>query len=105
MTHVLRTAAAVAAAALAVPALAHGLASDPTQPEGTNPAPAISLHGSGRAEADALNADPTWPGIERAAPAVRLSGRGEWASAGAILGDEPMASAVRAAASSRVAAR
>ncbi len=95
-----RIAAAVAAAALAAPALP----TDPTQPEVTNPAPAIVLHGSGRAEADALNADPTQPRTETAAPAVALRGFGDEAVAGAILNDEPIASAVREP-PSRVATR
>lgn len=95
-----RIAAAVAATALAAPALP----TDPTQPEVTNPAPAIVLHGSGRAEADALNADPTQPRTETAAPAVALRSFGDEAVAGAILNDEPMASAVRELAS-RVATR
>lgn len=95
MKHMFRIAAAVAAAALVAPALA----SDPTQPEVANPAPAIALQGSGYAEAEALNAQPEWPGVEVAAPAVSVPGLAEWADAGAILGDEPMASATRAQAS------
>ena len=91
---------AVVAAALGAPALA-----DELQPEVKNPAPAIALEGSGRAEADALNADPTWPGSESAAPAVALrSFRGE-TDAGSIVNDEPWASAVHGAAQSRVASR
>lgn len=86
-----RIAAAVAAAALALPALG----SDPTQPEVANPAPAVVLRGSGRAEARALNADPTWPGTEVAAPATPVRPVGE-ALAGGIANDEPLASAVRA---------
>ncbi len=97
-----RIAAAVAATALA----ASALASDPTQPEVTNPAPAIALHGSGRAEAEALNTDPTQPRTGTAAPAVALRGFGEEAVAGAILNDEPMTSAVREPApASRVASK
>lgn len=94
-------AATVVAAALATPALA----SDPTQPEVTNPAPAIALQGSGRAEADALNGDPTWPGSEIAAPAVVLHGLGGETHVSAILNDEPWASAVQGAAVSRVATK
>jgi hypothetical protein len=93
-------AAAVVAAALG----AQALANEP-QPELKNPAPAIALQGSGRAEADALNADPTWPGSERAAPAMAIRGFGGETDAGAILNDEPWASAVRAAAPSRVASK
>lgn len=96
-----RIASAVVVAALAAPALA----SDPTQPEVTNPAPAIALHGSGRAGAEALNADPTWPRTEAAAPAAELRGIGSEALAGAILNDEPIASAVRERATSRLAAK
>ena len=87
----LRIAAAIAATALAAPALA----TDPMQPEVTSPAPAIALHASGRAEAEAVNADPTQPRTEIAAPAVALRGYRDEAGAGAILNDEPMASAVR----------
>ncbi len=58
----MRTAFHVVAAVVAVALGAPALASDPTQPEVTHPAPAIALRGSGRAETDALNADPTWPG-------------------------------------------
>jgi hypothetical protein len=88
MKHMFRIAAAVAAAALFAPALAN----EP-QPELKDPAPAIALHGSGRAEAQALNADPTWPQIEIAAPAVEFSGFDTEAPAGTVLGDEPWASA------------
>ncbi len=102
MNHVFRIAAALAAAALVAPALG----SDPTQPEVTNPAPAIALHGSGSSETEALNADPTQPRTEVASPAVVLPSLGDEAVAGAILNDEPMASAVREAAStSRVATK
>ncbi len=103
-----RIAAAVAAAALAAPALA----SDPTQPAILNDepmtsavwAPAIALNGSGRVEAEALNADPTQPRFETAAPAAALGGFSDQAVASAIVNDEPMTSAVRApAAPSRVA--
>lgn len=90
MKHTLRIAAALAAAALVAPALAN----EP-QPELKEPAPAIALQGSGHAEAEALNAQSEWPGIERAAPAVSVPGLAGWADAGAILGDEPMASAAR----------
>ncbi len=98
-----RIAVALAAAALAAPALASE-PSDPTQPEVKNPAPAIVLHGSGRAEAEALNADPTQPRFETAAPAAALGGFSDQAAASAIVNDEPMTSALRApAARSRVA--
>lgn len=96
-----RIAAAFAATGLAAPALA----SDPTQPEVANPAPAIVLHGSGRAEAEALNADPTWPGTEVAAPAAHLRALGSESVAGAILNDEPMASAVREPVAPRLATK
>lgn len=102
MKHAFRIAAAVAAAALVAPALA----SDPTQPEVANPAPAIALHGSGRAESEALSADPTQPRTEVASPAMVLRGLGDEAVAGAILNDEPLASAVRESpAASRVATK
>ena len=105
MKHAFRIAAAVVAAALGAPAVAHDLSSDPTQPAVENPAPAIVLHGSGRAEARALNADPTWPRTEVAAPAVALSRLASDASA-AVLGDEPWASAVQAQkAGSRLASK
>lgn len=94
-------AAAVVAAALGAQALAF----DPTQPEVTNPAPAIALQGSGRAEAEALNADPTQPRIDVASPAMVPRSLRDEALAGAILNDEPWASAVRAAAPSRVASK
>ncbi len=95
-------AAAAVAAALAAPVLA----SDPTQPEVTNPAPAIALHGSGRAETEALNADPTQPRMETAAPAMVVGRLGDELVAGAIVNDEPMASAARKApATGRVASK
>lgn len=95
-------AAAAVAAALAAPVLA----SDPTQPEVKDPAPAIALHGSGRAEAEALNADSTQPRVETAAPAMVVRGFGDEVVAGAIANDEPMASAVREApATARVATK
>lgn len=97
----IRIAAAVAVAALAAPALA----SDPTQYEVENPAPPIALDGSGFAEAEALNADPTWPHIERAAPTATLRDLGGATVAGAILNDEPVASAVHAGAAPRVVSR
>ncbi len=95
----------IAAAFAAVAFAATALASDPTQPEVTNPAPAIILHGSGHAEAEALNADPNWPRTEVAAPAMHLRAPGREAVAGAILNDEPVASAAREPAAPRLAAR
>jgi hypothetical protein len=92
-----RIAAAAVAAALAAPVLA----SDPTQPEVTNPAPAIALHGSGRAEAEALSADPTQPRVAIAAPAMAVRSFGNDVAAGAIANDEPMASALREAPATR----
>ncbi len=101
MTIKFRIAVAAAAAALAAPALA----SDPTQPEVTNPAPAIALHGSGRAEAQALNVDPTWPQAEIAAPAVALQTLATEAPAGTVMGDEPWASAAQEPASAHLASK
>lgn len=100
MKSTFRIAAALAAAALTIPALA----SDPTQPEVANPVPAIMvLHGSGRAQAEALNADPTWPRTEAAAPAVEVPRLAGEAVASGILRDEPMASAIHEPAPSRLA--
>jgi hypothetical protein len=101
MTIKFRIAVALAAAALAAPALAFD---DPARPA-TNPAPGIALHGSGRAEAQALNADPTWPQAEFAAPAVALPRLATEDSAGTVLGDEPWASAAQEPVPSRLASK
>lgn len=101
MTIKFRIAVAAAAAALAAPSLAFD---DPARPA-THPAPAIALHGSGRAEAQALNADPTWPQAEIAAPAVALPRLATEAPAGTAMGDEPWASAVQEPVSARLASK